>query len=168
MTETQFQYDAGIESVGLRLADRGSDDFRLSVIDDLELEVLDEGYVSVFQSWQELRGMWLASKASLDAAQQNLAAVEAEIRKGTQPDAYKASSAGERKARFDDIVKANPDYQEAMKRLLTSQWDKTTIETDIENAEKELSHIKTRLNWRTFVLRFLGTVKPVSSQQMGL
>ncbi len=168
MTEERFKYDVGSEQVGLQFANRGSDDFRLQVLDDLGLPELDEAYVAVLQNWQTLRAEWVEAKVKLDAAKQKLAQREAEVRKATPPEAYKASSGPERKAKFDNIVAADVEVQEVQAQVLTCRWGCDSIARSIEDAEKELSHIKTRLNWRTFVLRFMGTVKPVSGQQMAL
>ncbi len=168
MTENQFKYDAGDELVGLRLADRGSDDFRLQILDDLELLVLDEAYVAVFQNWQTLRAEWVTAKVALDAAKQKLAGIEAELRKNTDPELYKARSADERTAKLKDIIQADPEHQEASGRVATCKWHCDSIAASIEDSEKEMGHIKTRLNWRTFMLRFLSTVKSVTVQQMGL
>lgn len=168
MTEKQFAYDAGQEPIRLRLAERGSDDFRLLILDDLEMLELDTALVAVFQSWQELRGSWVEAKVALDAAEQKLAQREENVRANTLPEAYKAGSAAERKARFDNIVAADVEVREIQAQVLTCKWEKDTIAASIEDAEKEMSHIQVRLNWRSYIVRFLGTVKPVTEQAMAL
>lgn len=168
MIEERFQYDTGQEPIRLRLAERGSDDFRLLILDDLEMLELDTDLVAVFQSWQELRGSWVEAKVAFDAVRQKLAERETEVREVTPPEAYKAGSAGERKAKFDAIVVADAEVREIQAQVLTRKWNCDNISASIEDAEREMSHIQVRLNWRTFVVRFLSSVQPVSAQEMAL
>lgn len=141
------------------------DDWRWARVQHLGLFFLDRELIKKQAAFVQAQAELDDAFAFVRESKTRLESREGQVRRGIDEkkiwEGTTRSTKGEREIKRGSIVKADQDYQSRKETYDKAVAIRDKAQSDRDFAEMETKNVRMRLNWRTRLLDFISTIKPI-------